>query len=312
MSLSNSSVGSTYTCNGVTTAFAIPFQYQLVSEIKVYLIEIATGIATLQVLTTDYTFTPNPTAPTGISMLIAPSALYKLRIERSTALSQLLDLVNNSAFPADDAEAAIDKIVQMIQEVNYQLGLSLKLPMADGGTVDARLPTAVGKAGNTIVVNATATGFEFGLGTAGIEEALADALAAVADAQAAAATATTQAGIATAAAVALAGAIPVVVGSQAAPSAIVAGTGVPFSGTVIDNTIFIQGSGGAVTVTANPRVAVGSVVGQRLWIIGCSDTDTVTMADGNGINLNGSIVFQQYTALLLTWNGSVWVEVSRR
>jgi hypothetical protein len=312
MSLSNSSTGSTYTCNGATVNFAIPFQYQLVTEIKVYLIEIATGIATLQTVTTHYTFTPNPTTPTGITMLVAPSALYKLRITRSTALSQLLDLINNSAFPADDAEEALDKIVQMVQEVNAQYGLALKIPMADIGVADTNLPTLVGKAGNTIVVKATEDGFEFGLGTAGIEEALIEAQAAVVDAEAAAATATAQAAIAEAAAIALAGALPVITGSMGAPVAIVGAAGIVFAGVVIDNTVFIQGSGGPVTITSNPKITAGTIVGQRILLIGCSDANTITMADGDGVNLNGSIVFQQYTCLLVVWDGANWVEVSRR
>jgi hypothetical protein len=104
----------------------------------------------------------------------------------------------------------------------------------------------------------------------------------------------------------------VVTGSQASPSAITAVGGIAFSGTAYFNVWFIAGNGGAVTVTANPQIGAGSSVGQLLWVIGTSATNTVTLADGNGLSLNGAWVGGNNSALELVWNGAVWTELSRR
>jgi len=105
---------------------------------------------------------------------------------------------------------------------------------------------------------------------------------------------------------------PTITGSQASPTAITAAGGVGFSGTNYFNTNYITGSGGAVTVTANPKIAAATSVGQRLRLIGTSATNTVTISDGNGVSLNGTWVASDNSAIELDWNGSVWTEVSRR
>lgn len=102
-----------------------------------------------------------------------------------------------------------------------------------------------------------------------------------------------------------------IVGSRASPTAITAGGGISYSAaTTTDN--YIQGSGGPVTVTANPQVAAGTVDGQRLVLIGRSATNTVTIADGTGLSLNGSWVGGLDSVLVLRWDGTNWAEVSRR
>lgn len=103
-----------------------------------------------------------------------------------------------------------------------------------------------------------------------------------------------------------------VVGSQASPSLIVAGDGIPFSGSYFLNTIYIAGSAGAVDVSANPQIPAGSTVGQRLRVIATSDVNTVTLEDGTGLDLNGMWVGDANSALELDWTGSVWKEISRR
>ena len=105
---------------------------------------------------------------------------------------------------------------------------------------------------------------------------------------------------------------PNVSGSQASPNAITAAGGIAFTGTNYSNMSFIAGSGGAVTVTATPQIAAAGSVGQMLILLGTSATNTVTLADGNGLGLNGAWVGGNNSSLTLIWNGSVWYEVSRR
>lgn len=108
------------------------------------------------------------------------------------------------------------------------------------------------------------------------------------------------------------GSAPAITGSRASPTAVTAGGGVTFSGSNYDNVAFIQGSGGAVTVTANPQIAAGSSVGQKLLLIGRSATNTVTIADGTGLSLNGTAVLGLDSIIGLIWDGTNWAESFRR
>lgn len=108
------------------------------------------------------------------------------------------------------------------------------------------------------------------------------------------------------------GTAPVVTGTRASPSSIVAGTGIAFTGSSTINVWFISGSGGAVTVSANPQIAVGSVVGQELKLISRSATNTVTLSDATGLSLNGPWTGALDGSLSLVWDGTNWLEVARR
>lgn len=99
-------------------------------------------------------------------------------------------------------------------------------------------------------------------------------------------------------------------GSRASPTAITAAGGIQ-AGTEWEQIQFIEGDGGAVEVTANPRVSAGSTVGQTLKLIGRSDTNTVTLHNGNGLALNGPWIGGESAVLALIWDGTEWVEEYR-
>jgi hypothetical protein len=104
---------------------------------------------------------------------------------------------------------------------------------------------------------------------------------------------------------------PNTVGSRAVPTDIVAANGVQFSGSYFENVYFIQGSGGAVDITANPQIAAGSFIGQKLLLIGCSATNSVQFDDGNGIKLKnkGSVYLFDDESIEFVWTGTAWVEI---
>lgn len=102
-----------------------------------------------------------------------------------------------------------------------------------------------------------------------------------------------------------------ITGTRAAPSSIIAGTGVAFTGTFGKNIWFIQGSGGAVDVSANPQIAAATNVGQELRLIGRSDTNTVMFEDGTGLSLNGTCILGEDQILDLFFDGTNWVETNR-
>lgn len=79
--------------------------------------------------------------------------------------------------------------------------------------------------------------------------------------------------------------------------------------------LFIQGSGGAVDVTADPQIVAGTKIGQMLWLIAVHATQTVTLDNGTGLAINGTRVMGSdrsagHTVVLgLLWNGTTWQEV---
>lgn len=103
----------------------------------------------------------------------------------------------------------------------------------------------------------------------------------------------------------------IVSGTRASPNSITAAGGITAT-TSQRQLQFVQGSGGAVTVTASPQISAGTTVGQELILEGRSDTNTVQFSDGNGLSLNGSMTLYANSALTLIWDGSVWTETNRR
>lgn len=102
--------------------------------------------------------------------------------------------------------------------------------------------------------------------------------------------------------------------SRASPANVTAGTAITPTAAVPLQTRFIQGSGGAVTVTANPQIAAGTVTGQVLVLQGGSDTNTLTYADGTGLSLQGPITLVKDSSITLVWENtdSIWIEQNRR
>lgn len=101
-------------------------------------------------------------------------------------------------------------------------------------------------------------------------------------------------------------------GTRAAPVAITAVGGLAFSGGQILSKAYVEGSGGAVIVTAIPAIAAGSVDGQELTIQSRSNTNTVRFNNGNGLVLNGPWIGLEDSVITLTWDGVNWVEKCRQ
>ncbi len=101
-------------------------------------------------------------------------------------------------------------------------------------------------------------------------------------------------------------------GTDASPTTVTAAGGVVFSGNAYENYYFLTAAS-AITVSATPQISAATNVGQRLVITSKSATNTITLADGNGLSLNGTWVGGLDSVLILYWNGnSKWVEISRR
>lgn len=100
-----------------------------------------------------------------------------------------------------------------------------------------------------------------------------------------------------------------VIGTLAAPIAIVAGTGIVFANKNFLNTQYISGSGGNVIISANPQITAGTYLNQRLLLYG--GANSVQMDTGNGLLLNGMCILADGQLLEIMWNGTVWAEIHR-
>ncbi len=102
-------------------------------------------------------------------------------------------------------------------------------------------------------------------------------------------------------------------GSEGTPENIDAGTGISISTSAADELIFVQGNGGAVDISANPQIGAGGFVGQILYLWGKSDTNTVKIDTGTGVDLldSESIVLYNNSILSLIWSGTTWQLLTR-
>lgn len=101
-------------------------------------------------------------------------------------------------------------------------------------------------------------------------------------------------------------------GTSGAPSLITAVGGISFSGSQFFTKSYIAGNGGPIVVSASPQIAAGSVDGQQLMLQSKDATNTVELQDGNGLAMNGPWIGGLNSVISFTWDGALWVEISRQ
>lgn len=222
---------------------------------------------------------------------------------------------DKTSFTLNILEGALDFLASAIQRAAYLAQRAVVLHDLDDITAfDPTLPLGIGnEPGGIISVKSDGSGFEVVVTTGMIASAQAYATMAAASATAAASSATSAAASAVAAAAAAAAAQSGVFpyGLPAAPLNIVAANGIVPHGN-LEEAQWIQGSGASITISANPQISPGSAVGQRLYLFGANDAQTVKITNGNGVSLNGDCTLGQEDCLALMWNGTNWSEMSRR
>lgn len=67
----------------------------------------------------------------------------------------------------------------------------------------------------------------------------------------------------------------------------------------------------AVTLSTSTAIVDG-VAGQLLVLLGTSDANTVTIKEAANTALNGTCVLKNYSAIVLIFDGTVWVELFRK
>jgi hypothetical protein len=127
MTISSTTVRNSYSGNGSTTVFAYTFKILDDDEIQV-IIRSSTGTETTKTKTTHYTVSGVGSAGGGnITFLTAPGATETVVLKRNTTKTQETDYVANDPFPANSHEEALDRVTMIAQEIQEELGRSIKL-----------------------------------------------------------------------------------------------------------------------------------------------------------------------------------------
>lgn len=165
MTVSSTTTKASYSGNGSTTVFAVPFYFLQNADLLVILRSSA-GVETTQVLGTNYTLTGAGNEAGGsLTMTVAPPTGTTLTILRNAAATQETDLLPNDRLPAESLETALDKLTMLVQQLDEESARSIKFAMTDAST-SSTLPTSSQRAnkflsfdnsGNPIVTGSTDT-----------------------------------------------------------------------------------------------------------------------------------------------------------
>ena len=350
MSIASYLVRSEYTGNGTLASYTFNFKIASTSHIIV-MVTNATFVTTFRVRGTDVTYLTSVTfdavAGGGTVVLASnlPSGHFLTILLANDEPLQASEFKNKSDFTLSRFESALDVQAGAIQRLAYLVDRSLKISdsVKDAQTFDPTIPihnTTVGtennvdkvfcvgddnasiKMGPTIVsLAAQAAAAAASAAAALVSEGAASSSAAAALISQNAAAASTSAALisqnaaaasAAAAAISAASIATNITGTRLAPTAITAGGGIAFSGSALFNTAYLSGSGGAVTITANPKIAAGTIIGQKLRLIVPTGANEITITDTNGVDLDGTLIMAAGSAAEFEWDGTNWFIISRR
>lgn len=154
MTVSSTTNKATYSGNGTTTAFTVPFYFLAAADLQVILRSGATE--TVQTLTTQYTVT-GAGVPSGgtVTMLTAPASGTTLTILRNVSPTQETDLLPNDRLPAESLETALDKATMLIQQLDEVADRSLRFQPTDTAAVSPTLPAASARASKFLSFDAS-------------------------------------------------------------------------------------------------------------------------------------------------------------
>lgn len=131
MTIASATSRVSYTGNGVTFGFVVPFYFAANVDLVVYLTDTA-GNAALQLLGTHYTLAGATLSAGGVcSFITIPPTGYSVSIYRDPAMTQTTSYNNNDPFPAKSHELALDKALTIDQRTRNLVERSLRQADSD-------------------------------------------------------------------------------------------------------------------------------------------------------------------------------------
>ena len=127
---SSTRIAGPYTGNGSTTAF--PFSFKVFSTAEVTVVQTNLSLVeTTLTLGTNYTVALNANQnsnPGGtVNMVTAPASGFLITLTSSLGYTQTLDLTNQGGFYPSTINDALDRATIQIQQLNEQVGRSIKV-----------------------------------------------------------------------------------------------------------------------------------------------------------------------------------------
>lgn len=148
MTIASQTSRISYTGDGVTTAFSVPFYFAANADLIVYLQD-NLGNSTLQVLGTHYSLTGATLSAGGTCTFVtAPTATTGavVTIYRDPPITQITSYNNNDPFPAKSHELALDKLTTIDQRNRDLLGRTIRITDSESAsTVTALAPVGTRK-----------------------------------------------------------------------------------------------------------------------------------------------------------------------
>ena len=126
MTVSSTNTKNSYSGDGSTTVFTYNFPINSQAELAV-ISRSSLGTETTKTLNSDYTIVDNGASGGSVTFTTAPTSSETIVLIRDTNLTQTTDYLANDPFPAETHEAALDKMTFQVQEMQEELGRSLKI-----------------------------------------------------------------------------------------------------------------------------------------------------------------------------------------
>lgn len=141
MTIAKTGSQESYAGDGVTVAFSFGYRFFDDTDLDVYIVTDATGVAVLQTLTTHYSVTNTGTESGGtVTMVTAPASGETLLIQRDIPKTQPVDYKANDPFPAETHETALDRLTLQRQDSTQAGARHVGFPVGD--TANPELPEA--------------------------------------------------------------------------------------------------------------------------------------------------------------------------
>ena len=131
MTISATPRRASYSGDGSTVTFAVPFKFLTDSHLRVVVTAAnGTELAVAPALVTG----AGEASGGSVSLAVAPAAGETVTILGNTPLEQQTDLAISDGMPADVIETAVDLLTIQNQEQADQIGLAIKLPVSYSGS----------------------------------------------------------------------------------------------------------------------------------------------------------------------------------
>ena len=151
----------TYTGDGDTGPFTVPFYFLADEDLVVIKVTIADGTEEVLVLTTDYSVTGEGDEDGGTVTLVSSiSSSYKLVIYRDPEIVQETAYPPSDPFPSSSHERAMDRLTMICQRLASLFSRCFRLSDGDVSNITTDVNTT-GNAGKYFRVNAGGTAIEF-------------------------------------------------------------------------------------------------------------------------------------------------------